>query len=773
MIFAAVITYGANSIISGLNRPETPTPPPIFTSNSVDRTIDLADARPPAPLSVSTVSGGPHIGHFGRRRVGGRVLLSARDNTNNDWLVIAIAGGVISYEGLRIDGVRVLRDGAGLVTTPPYHLSSVKITLYDGGQTTADAGLVAAFPGWTSQFIGYRTAYAVVKITKSANVAAFVAGVPAFTFDILGFKCFDPRNPAHNVNDRATWAASTNAAIQNANYLIHELGAAMPVSRIDWASVAAAANVCDVPVTVRAGGVEPAYSAALSWTTDERHETIERRAGDAHAGGMFLVGQKYRARSGAFSAPATIPDITPAGYVGGGLTFSDTPPLASLPNGVRGTFTSTAHGFEPRDFPSYQNAADLAADGAREAWLDLDLSAVTSASQAQRLARLAYNKARQGFAAAAELSFAHFDIIADDLVSVTDAAAGFNAQTFRVATDELRPDFTVALALQAESAAFYAFTPATDETPFVAAPSVLGVTGTGSAAGDGGPNVTAGGVYYNTGFSGPAAGSVAGPSKGGAPTVNTYETGVRFAVNVAPGANSPAATLRLRLSATKVRTEYNTNGTVFAETTTNYVFDAVTAGGLAAFDPTVLTRISFIPIVDVQAPVYFQNWTQRYSSAGSYTQGGERTVWTLNSLQLETTNGGSGGDLWRNIILGPKALAAVGAATEAASTFYALATPCAPYVQSGSGLSYLIKTNQVAGSKSTNIELWAFNDATATTGGALIATTANVSGGAVFSVTGAAGSGKYYRVACKSTAAVAAGMPNYSDLSNPLLIVYQ
>ena len=90
---------------------------------------------------------------------------------------------------------------------------------------------------------------------------------------------------------------------------------------------------------------------------------------------------------------------------------------------------------EERDFPVYQDTTALALDGNRAEWLDLDLSCVTSHTQAQRLARIAYKRRRYGYQASLNTTFKHFDVTANDVITITDSMAGLSGTTFRVERD--------------------------------------------------------------------------------------------------------------------------------------------------------------------------------------------------------------------------------------------------------------------------------------------------------------------------------------------------
>jgi hypothetical protein len=443
--------------------------------------------------------GGPHPGIFGHRRVGGKVVFSGIVG-GKTYLVIEIAGAPVNaINAVYVNNSPVTISG-GDVQDSPWKSganASMNIVTYDGTQTTVDSVMTAAFPGWTADYTGKQIAYARIRIDPTIVAASvYKGGVPDFTFDVSGFKCYDPRDGTQDINTPSTWKFSGNAAIINANYLIHVLGHNLSTSRVDWTSVGTAADICDQAVTLKNGGTEARYSAAVIWQTNERHETVLDRIGQAHAGGAYFIGKKYLIRSGAWTASSA--SITTDNYASEGISFSDTPPLSQICNGVRGTFTSPLQNYETRDFPAYQDSTALSADGSAY-WLDLQLDAVTSPTQAQRLAKIAYNKARYGYQASVGLQFTCFEITSEDVIDITDSLAGFSATTFRVIEDRLSGDFVCQLTLQYEASTFYDWTAGTDEQDFT---TVAAVTGEGGAVG--GP----GHIVYDSNVGTPGAGNV-------------------------------------------------------------------------------------------------------------------------------------------------------------------------------------------------------------------------------------------------------------------------
>lgn len=436
-----------------------------------------------SPLAQSSEPGGPQIGIFGRRRVGGRVILSAKAD-GKTYIVMVLAGAPATVNAVYLNNSVVAISSEEIVSAPWFAggEASIQIKIYDGTQTAADAELMAAFDGWTSEFIGERQTYARIIIDPSLDPSfedLYKSGIPDFTFDVSGFPCYDPRNLDHDIDDPDTWTFSENASIIEANYAVHELGRALPKDRIDWDSVAAAADYDDEAVTTLSGLSEPRYSASLVWTTDERHEDVHERIGRAHgmdAGGLFLNGLKYQMGTGVYLEPTA--EVTPEDYEGDGLSVSDSPPLDTIANGVRGKFASPINNYEMRDYPAFQDADALAEDGGQAYWLELDFECVTRVGQAQRLARIAYHKARYGFPASLGTQFKHFDTIRNDVIQINDSLMGLVEQTFRVESDRVSADYALRFELVHEREDFYDWNAATDEKPMPLPVNLSGGAGT-------------------------------------------------------------------------------------------------------------------------------------------------------------------------------------------------------------------------------------------------------------------------------------------------------
>ena len=465
---SAGMSYGFGKLFAKKQKPPPPTPIPIPQS--------------PDPLDDSPSVGGPLPGLFGHRRIAGKTLCQVRVS-NATYIVQVILGAeVTGIDAVYINNKLVTIDGSGNVTSEPWANTgtySMQVYLYDGTQTTVDPVLTAELPAWTADYIGEGIAYAVIKIYPAVNAVKFAStynsGVPNFSYHVRGFKCFDPRVGGCILGTPSTYIFSVNASIIEANYMIHPLGGAFSTSLIDWASVSDSADVDDENVSLASGGSERRYTACLYWMSDETHETVLARIGAAHAGGLRPLGSGYKMFPGSFPA-STVP-VTVDDYAGDGLTVEEGTPIGSRANGVRGKFVSPVEAYEKRDFPSYQNATDLAADGAKTDWLTLDLDCVYSHTQAQRLSRIAYWRNRYGSKSQLTTKFSMFDVVADDVLSLTDTMAGLAGSTFRVQSESLEDDDTISFDLTYETAACFSWTAGTDEQAYVVSTAVEGETG--------------------------------------------------------------------------------------------------------------------------------------------------------------------------------------------------------------------------------------------------------------------------------------------------------
>jgi hypothetical protein len=152
----------------------------------------------------------------------------------------------------------IANDGLGTIVgggdpTATKYANMLWVRRYFGTTTqTVDATLFGRYPTiFTSDFRGRGRAYAALSYFwgdgKTFN------GVPNMTFEVAGRICYDPRldsTPGGSPTDPTYMRWTHNPALQWADYLMWTRGGRVAATKINWASVIAAANVCDTPVAI-------------------------------------------------------------------------------------------------------------------------------------------------------------------------------------------------------------------------------------------------------------------------------------------------------------------------------------------------------------------------------------------------------------------------------------------------------------------------------------------------------------------------------------------
>ena len=94
-------------------------------------------------------------------------------------------------------------------------------------------------------------------------------------------------------------------------------------------------------------------------------------------------------------------------------------------NSVKGLFVGPDNNYQPQDFPSVTNATYLSEDSSERAWLDMELPFTNSASMAQRLAKIALEKSRQGIEVSMTCKLTAYGIQAGDTIYVKNTRMGW------------------------------------------------------------------------------------------------------------------------------------------------------------------------------------------------------------------------------------------------------------------------------------------------------------------------------------------------------------
>jgi hypothetical protein len=400
-------------------------------------------------LSLRIETDAPRQVILGRQATAGTLVYWQCTGDNNETLHMVVA--LADHECHQL--VQVWVDGklyswnseTGIVSA---HANKLKIRFYSGTSTqTVDTIVRNASGGrWTNNERGIGVCYAVIEVTEDERV--FKGGIPQIVFVIEGAKLYDPREDDtaggdgdQRWNDPSTWVYSNNSAVALYNVLrgIHQngvflMGLQAPADTIRMADFEAAANACDESVSLEAGGSEARYRCGvvidvgpgLNPERDAIEALIEGMAGD-----VICAGGIYRIMAGVSqSSVATLTDAD----------FIVTEPLIAEPrrarteltNAISGSFSDPARSYNIVPLPTRRSSDDEDDDGGFQWTRALDLSGVTSRTQAQRVMEYRRKEARRQLRARGTLKARWFGIEPGDWVTINSTRRGWSGRTFRV-----------------------------------------------------------------------------------------------------------------------------------------------------------------------------------------------------------------------------------------------------------------------------------------------------------------------------------------------------
>lgn len=268
---------------------------------------------------------------------------------------------------------------------------------------------------------------------------------------------------SHRADDQATWAWSDDACRNPALVMLFYLlgwqingklavGKGIPPERIDLASFAVAANICDESVTKIGGGTEPRYRCDGVWSEGDAPTTVIDMLKSCMNADLDDVDGKLRLT--VFHNDLSSVDYAfTADDVLGEFEWTPGQALDQTFNIVRGTYTDPSDNslYQPVDYPAAEQTSEDGIDRIDT----FNLPMVQSAGQAQRLATLRLN--RNNFAGTFSATFqaTAWAVQKNSVVTLTFPPRGFVNKVFRVAEIEHRTDGTVPLVLREEDASIY------------------------------------------------------------------------------------------------------------------------------------------------------------------------------------------------------------------------------------------------------------------------------------------------------------------------------
>ena len=332
---------------------------------------------------------------YGQVRKGGTVSYYESTGDENKFLhqIIVLAGHEVEEIGeIYVNDEIVTIDSNGFVTDTAWD-SKIRIQKFKGNQTSAPADLLSESEltgsnALTSNFIGNGIAYLYVRYEYDGEV--FASGVPLVTAIVKGKKVFDPRT--------SSTAYSNNAALCIRDFITSTYG--LNDSAIDDVSFAAAANESDENVSLSGAGTEKRYTINGIVKASSATGKVLGEMTTACAGTLFWGSGYWKLKVGAYTAPVktlTLDDLRSP------INLQTRASMRDSFNGVSGTFNDASDGFITSDYPTIKSSIFKAEDGGDELLLDLPMPYTTSASMAQRIAKMTLYRGREQMTLSADL----------------------------------------------------------------------------------------------------------------------------------------------------------------------------------------------------------------------------------------------------------------------------------------------------------------------------------------------------------------------------------
>jgi hypothetical protein len=418
-------------------------------------------------LTLSLDTSAPRQAIFGRAATAGSLVYWQAKGDNNETiqLVIALADHEChALAGLWVDGKECAWN-SGTSEVAGYN-GKLKVRFYAGTatQTVDTAVRDASGGGWTNDETGHHVCYAVVEATYDETL---MPDMPQIVFVVDGAKLYDPRfdttvggDGDQRWNDQSTWVYSRNCAVAIYNVLRGFsaggkplLGLNAPADAIRLSDYEAAANICDESVALAAGGTEPRYQCGLvvTLTGQPNREALEALTA-AMAGDVVCCAGIYRIIAGAArSSAATISDADL--IIDEPFTSEPRLSRADLTNAVMGSFADPARAYNMVPLPPRTSSTDETADGGIRLAQSLDLVAVNSRTQGQRVQEIARKRARRQLRASFTLRSRWFGLEVGDWITMNSDRRGYSSKVFEYEGLKRNPDLTSVAVLREMDAA--------------------------------------------------------------------------------------------------------------------------------------------------------------------------------------------------------------------------------------------------------------------------------------------------------------------------------
>ena len=371
------------------------------------------------------------------------------------------------------------------ITIPEFTVGGIAhlwVRFYDGTQTAADPLMVELFGSHPERpYSDRRIGRGVAKVAIFALVnPELFSGFPQFKFVLQGAKLYDRRHDDtaggsgdQRRDDPATWTFTENPAVIRENIIrgIRYDGAwqyggqTVGEAQLPAASWFAAANECDAPIALAAGGTEPQFRAGGEITFNTPPADVLEALNKADNGRLAEIGGVYKTRSGAAGAAVfafTDRDI----LTSSAKTFDPFAEMSGQINHVTARHLSPEEGWNFKDAPALVDL-DLEALDGRRLSASANYGFVTLGTQVQRLMLAERDTARAWRRHALPMPPDAFVLEPLDVVVWTSDRNGYDAKTFEIVSGEDLPNLNMGFALKELDPSAYDWDAEVQERPII------------------------------------------------------------------------------------------------------------------------------------------------------------------------------------------------------------------------------------------------------------------------------------------------------------------
>lgn len=307
---------------------------------------------------------------------------------------------------------------------------------------------------FTSDFRGRGIAYSAM--TFDWGDGKLYQGPPVMTFVVKGKKCYDPRldvTPGASPTNPSYIAWTNNPALCWADYAMADFGGAVPSTRINWASVVAAADICDALVNIPGATTQKRYTfnGRITLPVDPDWRENAKLFIDAMLGRMVRRDGIWFIYAGAYDSPSYT--IAKTDWLSIDRIKTVAPRDGGRWNTVRCWYVDSSRNWQRVECFPRRNATYKSADGGEEITLEMEQPGCDNEYEAQRKAELILRQSRNQIAITGRLPPRFRKMATGETVAVTFEELGWASKIMRIRSMDLLPDGSVNVGFVEEQSA--------------------------------------------------------------------------------------------------------------------------------------------------------------------------------------------------------------------------------------------------------------------------------------------------------------------------------